>query len=57
MPELAAAFKKAGLDQVTEMFAKQRSQEVLKITAVHLKEMIAGNDSNEEVGRICGLLA
>lgn len=51
MSELAAAFKKAGLDQVTETFAKQRSQEVLKITAAHLKEMIAGNDSNEEVSR------
>jgi len=48
-PELAAALKKAGLEPVADMFSKQRSSEVTKQTTAHLREMIAGSDSNEEV--------
>jgi len=49
MPELAAAFKKVGLDAITDMFQKQRANEVIKVTSAHLREMIAGSDSNEEI--------
>jgi len=48
-PELAAVFKKAGLESVTDLYQKQRGAGMSKEILSHLKEMIAGTDSNEEI--------
>lgn len=47
--ELSAHFKSAKLDNVADLYQKQRSTEIYKETLVHLKELINGSESNEEV--------
>ena len=47
--ELQAHFKKSNLEGVTELYQKQRSTEVSRETLSHLKEMVGGQESNEEV--------
>ena len=49
VPELVTFFKSQKLDIVADWYQKQRSAEVSKATLGHLKDMVQGQESNEEV--------
>jgi hypothetical protein len=47
--DLTSHFKKAGLPNVADFYQAKRSGQVANETLSHLKDMINGDDSQEEV--------